>query len=50
MDKFVAQTNITHLHEKLATEQDETKRQVLLQLLTEEEAKLVSLNSKPKRN
>jgi hypothetical protein len=49
MDRFVAQTNITHLHEKLGTEQDETKRQMLLQLLAEEEAKLASLNNQPKR-
>jgi hypothetical protein len=49
MDKFVAQTNITHLHEKLGTEQDNTKRQMLLQLLAEEEAKLASLNNQPKR-
>jgi hypothetical protein len=49
MDKFVAQTNIAHLHEKLATEQDETKRQMLLQLLVEEEAKLASLNIQLKR-
>jgi hypothetical protein len=49
MDKFVARTNITHLHEKLATEQDEAKRQTLLQLLATEEAKLASLNAQPKR-
>ena len=49
MDKFVAQTNIAHLHEKLATEQDEIKRQTLLQLLAEEEAKLASLFNQPKR-
>jgi hypothetical protein len=49
MDKFVAQTNVTQLHDKLATEQDEVKRQTLLQLLAEEEAKLASLNNQPKR-
>jgi hypothetical protein len=44
MDKTIARLNITHFQEKLATEQDETKRQTLLRLLAEEQAKLAALN------
>ena len=33
----------------LVTEQDEAKRQILLRLLAEEEAKLVALDDPPKR-
>jgi hypothetical protein len=47
MDRSVAQLNITHYRRKLATEQDETKRQMLLRLLAEEEAKLATLNHPP---
>ena len=39
MDRFIAHANITHLREMLTTERDETKRQMLLRLLAEEEAK-----------
>jgi hypothetical protein len=49
MDKFIARANITHLREKLETEQDETKRQILQRLLTEQEAKLASLGDPPSR-
>jgi fatty acid-binding protein DegV len=42
MDKFIARANITHLREKLETEQDETKRQILQRLLTEQEASKTS--------
>ncbi len=49
MDKFIAHANIAHLREKLATEQDETKRQMLLRLLAEEEAKLAALDHPPSR-
>jgi hypothetical protein len=47
MDRTVAQLNIAHYRRKLATEQDETKRQMLLRLLAEEEAKLAALNQPP---
>jgi hypothetical protein len=50
MDRFVARENITHLRDKLATEQDELKRQTLVRLLAEEEAKLALLeNNQPKK-
>ncbi len=42
VDKFIAQLNIAYYREKLATEQDEAKRQTLLRLLAEEEAKLAT--------
>ena len=40
MDKKIALLDIPHYRQKLATEQDETKRQILLRLLAEEQAKL----------
>lgn len=43
VDKFIAQLNITHFREKLATEQDGTKRQTLLRVLAHEEAKLATV-------
>ncbi len=49
MDKFIAHANIAHLREKLATERDESKRQILFRLLAEEEAKLAGLDDPPKR-
>lgn len=49
VDKTIARLNIKHYREKLATEQDEAKRQTLLRLLTEEEAKLAALNDPPKK-
>jgi hypothetical protein len=50
VDRTIAQLNIAHFREKLKTETDETKRQTLLRLLAEEEAKLAALNParKPK--
>jgi hypothetical protein len=48
MDKFVAQLNIEHYRKKLAAETDETKRQILLRLLAEEEVKLAALIDQPK--
>jgi hypothetical protein len=45
MDKAIARLNIEHFHKQLAAETDETKRQVLMRLLVEEEAKLQSLTS-----
>ena len=43
MDKTVARLNIEHFQRKLATETDEAKRQQILRLLAEEEAKLAAL-------
>jgi hypothetical protein len=40
MDRTVARLNIEHYRKLLAHETDETKRQTLLRLLEEEEAKL----------
>ncbi len=49
MDRFIAHANIAHLREKRATEREETKRQMLLRLLAEEEAKLAALDHPPNR-
>ena len=40
MDRTVARLNIEHFRRLLAKETDETRRQVLIRLLAEEEAKL----------
>ena len=40
MDRSVARLNIEHYRRLLATETDETRRQMLTRLLAEEEAKL----------
>jgi hypothetical protein len=40
MDELVARLNIEHSRKLLANEVDETRRQNLLRLLAEEEAKL----------
>ena len=48
-DKIIARLNIEHFRRKLATETDETKRQMLLRLIAEEEAKLAALDEPPKR-
>jgi hypothetical protein len=42
MDRTVAHLNIEHYRRLLATEMDETKRQTILRLLAEEEAKLAA--------
>ncbi len=47
MDKLVAQLNIEHLRKRLATETEESKRQMLRRLLAEEEAKLAALLDRP---
>lgn len=44
MDKTIARLNIENYRKKLAIEQDETKRQTLMRLLTEEQAKLAALD------
>ncbi len=43
MDRSVARLNIEHYRTLLAAETDEARRQTLLRLLAEEEAKLASL-------
>jgi hypothetical protein len=45
MDKMVARLNIEHYRQQLAEQTDESKRQLLLRLLAEEEAKLASLTA-----
>jgi hypothetical protein len=45
MDRTVAHLNIEHYRKLLAQEMDETKRQTILRLLAEEEAKLASLKN-----
>ena len=44
MDKTVARLNIEHYRRLLAVECDEARRQLLLRLLSEEEAKLLDGN------
>jgi hypothetical protein len=46
MDRSVARLNIDHYRRLLATETDETKRQTILRLLAEEEAKLAAAQKK----
>ena len=46
MDKMVARLNIEHFRKQLATETDESKRQMLLRLLGEEDAKLAAILAK----
>ncbi len=48
MDRSIARLNIEHFRKKLAEKGDETKRQTLLRLLAEEEAKLAALDRPPK--
>ena len=50
MDRSIARLNIEHYRKKLAEEGDETKRQTLLRLLAEEEAKLAALDGSPRGN
>lgn len=50
MDRCIARLNIEHYRKKLAEEGDETKRQTLLRLLPDEEAKLAALDGPPKEN
>ncbi len=47
MDRAVARLNIEHYRRLLATETDETKRQTIIRLLAEEEAKLAALDDPP---
>ena len=43
MERTVAKLNIEYFRQKLETEKDETKRRTLVQLLSEEQAKLAAL-------
>ena len=45
MDRTVARLNIEHYRRLLAQETDETRRQTLIRLLEEEEAKLKTANT-----
>jgi len=49
MDQRVAivRLNIEHFRRKLVTENDAAKRQTIMKLLAEEEAKLEGLNNQP---
>jgi bacterioferritin (cytochrome b1) len=46
MDRFVARVNIVHIRDMLASEQNEVKRQTLLRILADEEARLAALENK----
>jgi hypothetical protein len=48
-DKKVAHLNIAHFRKLLASELDESKRQTILRLLAEEEAKVASERSRAKK-
>ena len=50
MNRSIARLNIEHYRKKLAEEGDETKRQTLLRLLAEEEAKLTAQDGPPQGN
>lgn len=49
MDRTVARLNIEHYRKQLARETDDTRRQTLVRLLEEEEAKLAALPAPPQR-
>jgi hypothetical protein len=49
MDRAVAQLNIEHYRRLLANEINEARRQTILRLLAEEEAKLADLQSAKKK-
>jgi len=46
MDRFIAEANIEHFKSLLAIELDGTRKQCILHLLAEEEAKLRSIERK----
>lgn len=50
VDQYVARLNIEHFKRKLAAETDPAKREMLMRLLAEEEAKLATLETKSKEN
>jgi hypothetical protein len=48
VEKAIARLNIEHYRKLLTSEADDGKRQTLLRLLAEEEAKLAALESRPR--
>ncbi len=50
MDRSVARLNIEHYRRLLASQTDETRRQTLLRLLAEEEAKVADQGPPEKKN
>ena len=50
MDRTVARLNIEYLLKRLAYESDGDRRQMILRLITEEEAKLTKLDITQKRD
>ena len=48
MDKTIARLNIEYFRKKLLNETDEAKRQMILRLIAEEEAKLAAIGTSPK--
>lgn len=48
MQRAITRLNIERFRKLLKNEHDETKRQKLLQLVAEEEAKLTALETQPK--
>jgi hypothetical protein len=50
MKRFVAEQNIEHFRRVLATELGEQRRQCVLQLLAEEEAKLYSIEDEERNS
>ena len=49
MDRTVAQLNIEHYRRLLATETDDAKRETLLRLLAEEEAKVAAASERNRK-
>ncbi len=49
MDRTVAHLNVEHYRKLLAQEMDEVKRQTILRLLPEEEAKLALIGKSPEK-
>lgn len=49
MDRTVARLNVEHYRRLLARETDETRRQTIMRLLAEEEAKLADPGPKERR-
>jgi hypothetical protein len=47
MDELIARLNIEHYRKQLADETDEAKRETIVRLLAEEEAKLAALDDPP---
>jgi hypothetical protein len=50
VDRYVARLNIVHFKRRLTEETDPAKRETLVRLLAEEEAKLAALEARSKEN